>query len=319
MKREISMKKFLVTGSLGQIGTELVEALKKQYGRDNVVASGVDDSANVKVDGAYEFLDVTDAKRYHEVVKKHDIDTVIHLAAILSAKGEENPHLLWDINMNGLYNTLEIAREEGLKVFTPSSIAAFGPSTPMDNTPQVTIQRPTSIYGVSKVAGELLCDYYYHKFGVDTRGVRYPGIISYKQLPGGGTTDYAVHIYFDALKKGKFICNLGPETKLDMMYMDDAVGCVLDLLEADPERLIDRNAFNVSAMSIDPEMMKKSIQKVIPDFTIEYDVNPVLQEIANSWPNSLDVSAAEAQWDFKPKYDLDKMTETMLKGIKETY
>lgn len=313
------MKKFLVTGSMGQIGTELVETLQKHYGTDNVIASARRDPAKVNFEGPFENLDVNDAKSYHEVIKKHGIDTIIHLASILSAKGEENPQLLWDINMNGLYNTLEIARQEGCKVFTPSSIAAFGPSTPMDNTPQETIQRPTSIYGVSKVAGELLCDYYFHKFGVDTRGVRYPGIISYKQLPGGGTTDYAVHIYFDALKKGHFTCNLGPETKLDMMYMEDAVELVVDLMEADPSKLIDRNAFNVSAMSIDPEMMKASIQKFIPDFTVDYHVNPVLQQIADSWPNSLDCSAAKEQWNFKPNYDLDKMTETMLKGIKEMY
>ncbi len=312
------MKKILITGASGQIGTELTELLRRTYGVDNVVASSRSFAKNetVEKNGIFELVDVTDGKRLHEVVKKYNIDTIMNLAAILSAIGEKNPQLLWDVNMNGLYNCLEVARETGSMVFTPSSIAAFGPSTPKDLTPQDTIQRPSTIYGVSKVAGELLCDYYYNKFGVDTRGVRFPGLISYAALPGGGTTDYAVHIYYEALKNKKFTCNLNSETYMDMMYMPDALDSILQLSEADPSKLIHRNAFNVTAMSFCPEDIKNEITKHIPEFVMDYDVDPIKQKIANSWPNSLDDSDARKEWGWKPNYNLETMTVDMLEKLK---
>ncbi len=219
------MKKILVIGAKGQIGTDLVIKLAEIYGKENIVAAGIDERGGYNPDVKYEIVDVTDKQRIYDISKKYDIDTVINLAAVLSAVGEKNPMALWNINLNGVVNTLEVAKELKQKVFTPSSIAAFGPSTPLDNTPQVTIQRPTTIYGVSKVAGELLCDYYFLKYGVDARGVRFPGLISYKQLPGGGTTDYAVHIYFEALKNKKYTSYIDKGTYMDMMYMPDAIDC----------------------------------------------------------------------------------------------
>lgn len=315
---EVSMKKILITGASGQIGTELTKRLRQEYGNDNVVATNLHKHGNkiVEEDGIFECLDVTDGKSMHALTKKYGVDTIINLAAVLSAVGENNPQLLWDVNMNGLYNCLEIAREQKLMLFTPSSIAAFGPSTPPDLTPQDTIQRPTTIYGVSKVSGELLCDYYYQKYGVDTRGVRFPGLISYQALPGGGTTDYAVHIYYEALKQGKFTCNVGPETFMDMMYMPDALDSIIQLSEANPDKLKHRNAFNITAMSFNPEMIKEAIQKYIPSFTMDYDVDQMKQVIANSWPNSLDDSAARKEWGWNPKYDLDKMTVDMLEKLR---
>lgn len=315
------MKKILITGALGQIGTELITHLQGLYGQDSVIASGLHapQAQGTELNFIYELLDVTDAKAIYELTKKHQVDTVIHLAALLSAVGEKNPGLLWDVNMNGLYNVLEVARQEQFAVFTPSSIAAFGPSTPPDKTPQDTIQRPTTIYGVSKVAGELLCDYYFHKFGVDTRGVRYPGLISNAALPGGGTTDYAVHIYYEALKKGHFECELEADTQMDMMYMPDALNAIVNLMEADSSKLIHRNAFNVTAMSFTPAVIHKAIQKHIPEFAINYNVNAMKQAIANSWPNSLDDSAARAEWGWNPVYDLESMTVDMLSKLKTKF
>lgn len=231
--------------------------------------------------------------------------------------GESKPQLAYDINMNGLFNVLEVARETGSGVFTPSSIAAFGPSTPKDMTPQDTIQRPTTMYGVTKVAGELLCDYYHQRYGVDTRGVRFPGLISYKALPSGGTTDYAVHIYYEAIKNRKYTSYIAQGTKMDMMYMPDAIKSILDLMEADPSKLIHRNAFNIAAMSFAPEDLAAEIMKHIPDFRLDYAVDPVRQEIADSWPNSLDDSAARAEWGWKPEYDIAKMTADMLEKLSE--
>ncbi|NLJ78323.1 MAG: L-threonine 3-dehydrogenase [Tissierellia bacterium] len=314
------MKKILVTGALGQIGSELTMGLREQYGNANVIASSrrtKEGHEELMESGIFEIVDVADGEKLSEVVKKHRIDTIVHLAAILSAVGEERPNQAWNVNMNGLYNVLEIAREEDCAVFTPSSIAVFGDSTPPDNTPQDTIQRPNTMYGVTKVAGELLCDYYYHRFGVDTRGVRFPGLISYKTLPGGGTTDYAVHIYYDALKHKRYTSFIGKGTKMDMMYMPDALDAIVQLLDADPSRLIHRNAFNVTAMSFDPEEIAASIRKKIPEFELDYDVDPVRQAIANSWPNSMDDTAAREEWDWNPKYDLDAMTEDMLAKLGE--
>jgi len=313
------MRKILVTGALGQIGSELTMKLREVYGNDNVVASDLaarEGSEEVVQSGPFEIVDVINGKQIAEVVKKHNINTIVHLAAILSAVGEQKPQLAWNVNMNGLYNVLEVAREEKCSVFTPSSIAAFGDSTPKDNTPQDTIQRPNTMYGVTKVAGELLCDYYYHKFGVDTRGVRFPGLISYKTLPGGGTTDYAVHIYYEALKNKKYTCFIAEGTKMDMMYMPDALNAIMQLMEADPSKLKHRNAFNITAMSFAPEEIAAAIKKYIPEFEIEYDVDPVRQAIAESWPNSLDDSAAREEWGWNPKYDLDSMTKDMLEKLK---
>lgn len=312
------MKKILITGASGQIGTELTELLRVQYGVENVIATNLSVGKNetVEKNGIFEKLDVKDDKKMFELVKKYKVDTLINLAALLSAVGEKKPNLLWDVNMNGLYNCLEVARETGIMLFTPSSIAAFGLSTPADLTPQETIQRPTTIYGVSKVAGELLSDYYFNRFGVDTRGVRFPGIISYKSLPGGGTTDYAVHIYYEALKAQKFTCNLSGKTFMDMMYIPDAIDAIVQIMESDGSKLIHRNAFNITAMSICPEDIKREIQKHIPEFTLDYAVDEVRQNIANSWPNSLDDSCARQEWGWHPKYNLETMTTDMLKQLK---
>ncbi len=313
------LRKILITGALGQIGSELTEEMRRIYGSDNVVASSrriKEGHEKLIESGPFEVIDVNDPETLASAVDKYKINTIVNLAAILSATGEKDPQQCWNINMNGLYNILGIAKEKNCMVFTPSSIAAFGPSTPKDNTPQDTIQRPTTMYGVTKVAGELLCDYYYKKFGVDTRGVRFPGLISYATLPGGGTTDYAVHIYYEALKSKKYSSFIQKGTYMDMMYMPDALRAIIDLIEAAPDRLKHRNAFNVSAMSFEPEMLSASIRKFIPEFKLEYDVDPVRQEIADSWPNSLDDSDAKEEWDWNPKYDLDAMTKDMLEKLR---
>lgn len=311
-------RKILMTGCLGQIGSELTIAMRKIYGVDNVIASDLvrKDIPEVVEVGAFEQLDVLDDKRMAEVIDKYQVNTVIHLAAILSAVGEMKPELAYNINMNGLHNVLKIAKDKKLTVFTPSSIGSFGDSTPKDHTPQDTIQRPSTMYGVTKVAGELLCDYYFKRFGVDTRGVRFPGLISYFSLPGGGTTDYAVDIYYEALRHHKYTSFIARDTYMDMMYMPDAIKAISTLLEADPARLKHRNAFNVTAMSFEPEELAASIRKHIPDFVLDYDVDPVRQAIAESWPNSLDDSAAREEWDWKPDYQLPEMTEDMLKQLR---
>lgn len=312
------MKKILVSGSLGQIGSELVTKLREVYGAENVIASDIRKPEGNKVveSGPFEILDVTNYDQFLEVAKKHNVDTIMHLAALLSAVAEAKPQVAWNINMGGLVNALEVARELKCQFFTPSSIGSFGPSTPKDNTPQDTIQRPNTMYGVTKVSGELLCDYYHTKFGVDTRGVRFPGLISYVALPGGGTTDYAVDIYYEALKKGKYTSFIDKGTYMDMMYMPDAINAIITLMEADPSKLKHRNAFNITAMSFEPEQIAASIKKVIPSFEIEYDVDPVRQGIANSWPNSIDATAAKEEWGFKAEYDLDRMTRDMLEKLK---
>ena len=311
------MKKILVTGAVGQIGSELTMSLREKYGNDNVVASGRKTKPSDKLlnSGPFETVDCTNANELANVVKKYDIDTIYHLAAILSAVAEANPVLAWNVNINGLYNVLEVSREFNCAVFTPSSIGAFGPTTPLDNTPQDTIQRPNTMYGVTKVSGELLCDYYFKRFGVDTRGVRYPGIISNETLPGGGTTDYAVEIYYEAIKHKKYTCNLPAGTFLDMMYMPDAIKAGIDLMEADPSKLKHRNAFNVTAMSFDPEIIAAAIRKHIPEFTMNYDVDPVKKAIADTWPNSMDDSAARAEWGWDPKYKLPETVADMMEKI----
>ncbi|MDU5349574.1 MAG: NAD-dependent epimerase/dehydratase family protein [Peptostreptococcus sp.] len=310
------MKKILVTGATGQIGGDLISELSRIYGKDKVIGSARRKDPLDLDCNRYYSMDCRNLDDFYRIVKEEKVDTILHLAAILSAKGEEDPNLLWDINVNGLYNALEVSKEIGASLFVPSSIGAFGPSTPKDKTPQNTIQRPTTAYGVSKVTGELLCDYYHQKYGLDTRGVRFPGLISHKTLPGGGTTDYAVHIYYEAIKNKHYTSFIDKGTYMDMMYMPDAIDSIIKLMEADPDKLIDRNAFNVSSMSFEPEDIKRSIQKYIPEFTMDYDVDPVRQSIADSWPNSLDTSQAKLQWGFKPRYDLDAMTKDMLDNLK---
>ncbi|CDQ38213.1 NAD-dependent epimerase/dehydratase family protein [Virgibacillus salexigens] len=313
------MKKILVTGALGQIGSELVVKLREIYGVNQVIGTDIREADGIIAEGPFEVVDVTDASQLYQVANKYDVDTIMHLAALLSAKAEENPKLAWHINMGGLVNALEIARELNLQFFTPSSIGAFGPSTPKDHTPQDTLQRPTTMYGVNKVSGELLSDYYYHRFGVDTRGVRYPGLISHVTLPGGGTTDYAVEIYYEAIKKKAYTSCIASGTYMDMMYMPDALNAIIQLMEADPNRLKHRNAFNISAISAAPEDFAKAIQKHIPEFKLDFQVDPFKQKIADSWPNSIDSSAAAEEWDFKATYDIDKMTAEMLEKVSHKF
>ena len=309
------MERIMITGALGQIGSELVGKMRSIYGNDNVLATDIRQTADQS--GPFEILDVTDAQRVHDLAKDFGADTMVHMAALLSATAEENPLLAWNLNMGGLINALEASRELGMQFFTPSSIGAFGPSTPKKNTPQDTLQRPTTMYGVNKVAGELLCDYYHTKYGVDTRGVRFPGLISNVAQPGGGTTDYAVDIYYKAIEQGSYTSYIAEGTYMDMMYMPDALQAIVDLMEADPAKLIHRNAFNVTAMSFEPEQIAASIRKHIPDFKMSYAVDPARQEIADSWPDNIDASAAKSEWGFKASYDLDAMTFDMLEKLKK--
>jgi nucleoside-diphosphate-sugar epimerase len=312
------MKRILIIGSLGQLGSEIAYECRKRYGNDNVVLTDIRDDTNLPLvqGGPFYKVDCRDGEAVLEIVKKHNIDTIYHLAAILSATAERNPLNAWNINMGGLMITLEIARQMGCAVFTPSSIGAFGPTTPKKFTPQDTIQRPTSIYGVTKVAGELLCDYYNHKYDVDTRGVRFPGVISNLTPPGGGTTDYAVEIYYEAVRKHHYTCFLRGDTYLDMIYMPDAVQAAIQIMEADPARLRHRNAFNIAAMSFCPEEQAAYIRTHIPDFTISYDIDPVKQAIADSWPDVLEDYAARVEWDWKPKFELATITKDMLETIR---
>ncbi|UOE57558.1 L-threonine 3-dehydrogenase [Bacillus sp. CMF12] len=311
------MKRIMITGALGQIGSELTLKLREIYGTDNVIATDIRKSeSEAAQSGPFEMVDVTDAKSMLDTAKKYNVDTVIHMAALLSATAEANPVFAWNLNMGGLMNALETARECSAQFFTPSSIGAFGPSTPKDNTPQDTIHRPTTMYGVNKVAGELLSDYYYYKFGVDTRGLRFPGLISYVTPPGGGTTDYAVEIYYEAIKNGRYTSYIDQGTYMDMMYMPDALNAIVDLMEADADKLNHRNSFNVTAMSFEPEQIAAEIRKHIPGFEISYEVDPVRQAIADSWPNSIDASAAKEEWGFKADFDLAKMTADMLDKLK---
>lgn len=315
------MKKIMVTGSVGQIGSELTMALRKKYGNDNVLATGhkTQPKPELRESGPFEFINVTQRETIEEVVKKYNIDTIYHMSAILSAVGEKNPQLAWDVNMNGTYNILEIARErEMTRVFVPSSIAAFGPETPIDNTPQETILRPKTMYGVTKVAGELLCDYYVKRFGLDVRGCRYPGIISYETLPGGGTTDYAVAIFFEAVKYKKYSCYLREDTRLPMMYMPDCIKATLDLMDAEFSKLKHHSDFNVTAMSFSAAELAAEIKKHIPEFTVDYKPD-FRQAIADSWPNSLDDSAAREEWGWKPDYDLAAMTKDMLEVLSKRH
>jgi len=310
--------KILVTGACGQIGSELTLALRERYGAANVVAAGhrTPPSPRLRDSGPFEFIDVTQRETIAAVVNKHGIDTIYHLAAILSATGEQNPQLAWDVNINGLYNVLEVARQQGVtRLFCPSSIAVFGPETPRDNTPQETVLRPKTMYGVTKVTGELLCDYYARRFGLDVRGVRFPGIISSETMPGGGTTDYAVEIFYAAIEHRRYTCFLRPDTVLPMMYMPDCIKATLDLMAADPSRLRHRTDFNLTAFSFSPAELAAEIQKHIPDFICDYKPD-YRQAIADSWPRTIDDSAAREEWGWQPEYDLPTMVKDMLEKLR---
>ena len=316
------MKNVLIVGSTGQIGSELTMKLRRQIPEGNIVAGyipGAEPKGELLESGPAEIADVTNGAQLAQIVEKYKIDTIYNLAALLSAVAEKKPLLAWDIQMNGLINILEIAREKGCSVFTPSSIGSFGPNTPKVKTPQDTIQRPKTMYGVTKVATELLSDYYHTKYGVDTRSVRFPGLISNVTLPGGGTTDYAVEIFYSAVKGEKFVCPIKAGTFMDMMYMPDALKAMTDIMEADPTRLIHRNSFNVASMSFDPEIIYDAILKYIPNFEMEYDVDPVRQAIAESWPDSLDDSCARNEWDWTPSFTLDEMTQDMIKCLRKKF
>ncbi len=312
------MKNILIIGSTGQIGSELTMRLRKTYGATNVVAGyipGAEPKGELLESGPAEVADITNAQMLADIVDKYKIDTIYNLAALLSVVAEQKPLLAWKIGIDGLMNVLEVAREKGCAVFTPSSIACFGPETPSVMTPQDTIQRPRTIYGVTKVTGELLSDYYYNKYGVDTRSVRFPGLISNVTPPGGGTTDYAVDIFYSAVRGEHFECPLPQGTFLDMMYMPDALDGMINLMEADPARLVHRNSFNIAAMSFAPEHLEAAIKKVIPTFTMSYNIDPLKERIAKSCPDALDDSCARAEWDWSPKYDIDAMTADMIEKL----
>ena len=318
---KLETKKILVTGSVGQIGSELTMALREKYGNDNVVATGrkTKPSETLLNSGPFEFIDITDRKTVEKAVKDYDIDTIYNMAAILSAVGEEKPLLCWNVNIDGMYNILEIARDfQMTRVFVPSSIAAFGPETPRDNTPQETVLKPKTMYGVTKVAGELLGDYYFKRFGLDVRGVRYPGIISSETLPGGGTTDYAVEIFYEAIKNKKYTCFVKKDTVLPMMYMPDCIKGTIDLMEADVKKLKHHCDFNMASMSFSAEELAAEIKKHIPDFVCNYKPD-FRQEIADTWPKSIDDQASRMEWGWKPKYNISTMTEDMLEKLSKRY
>jgi len=314
------MEKILVTGATGQIGSELTLELRKRYGGDNVVAAGHKRNPNEKLlkSGPFEYIDVTDIESIENVMKKYEIDTIFHLAAILSAMGEEKPHLAWHVNVGGLYNILEIARKYDARVFWPSSIAVFGPEAPRVNTPQNTILIPRTIYGVTKVTGELLCNYYFVRFGLDVRSVRYPGIISSETPPGGGTTDYAVEMFYEAIKKKRYTCFVRENTVLPMMYMPDCIKAAIDLMEADSSKIRYRTSYNVGAMSFSAGELAAEIKKYIPEFQCEYKPD-FRQEIADSWPMSIDDSEARKDWCWSPSYDLASMTKDMIEKLTKRF
>ncbi len=315
------MKRILVTGACGQIGSELTLALRERYGGENVVAAGhrTQPPPALRDSGPFEFIDVTRREAIEAVVDRYDIDTVYHMAAILSATGEQNPHLAWNVNINGLYNVLEVARERGMvRVFCPSSIAAFGPETPKENTPQETILRPTTMYGITKVTGELLGNYYFRRFGLDVRGVRYPGIISSETPPGGGTTDYAVEIFYEAIRHRRYTCFVREDTVLPMMYMPDCIRATMMLMEADLSRLKHHADFNLAGLSFSAGELAAEIKKHIPDFVCTFEPD-FRQEIADSWPRTIDDSAAREEWGWSPQYDLAAMVEDMLQKLEKRF
>ena len=313
------MTKVLVIGACGQLGSELTIALRNLHGKDNVIASDIREGQGDLKNGPFELLNAMDKVNLLQIVVKYGITQIYHLAAVLSAKGEENPGFAWELNMGSLSNVLEIAKEHKLdKIYWPSSIAVFGPNTPVDNTPQNCVMDPNTVYGITKLAGERWCEYYFNHYGVDVRSLRYPGLIGYKTLPGGGTTDYAVDIYYKALQEGNFECFLSESTELPMMYMDDAVKATIDLMQADAEDVKVRSSYNVSAISFTPEQIANAIKKHIPEFQISYKPD-FRQDIADSWPNSIDDSDARQDWGWEHHFDLDKMTQEILEGLKKMF
>lgn len=315
------MKNILIIGATGQIGSELTMLLRRNYS-GNVVAGyipGAEPKGELKESGPSAIVDITNPQQIADAVSQYQVDTIYNLAALLSAVAENKPQLAWKIGLGGLFNALEVAREKHCAVFTPSSIGSFGPGTPKDKTPQDTVQRPKTMYGVTKVSGELLSDYYFTRFGVDTRSVRFPGLISYVTPPGGGTTDYAVDIYYSAAKGEKFVCPIAEGTYMDMMYMPDALRAAVEIMEADPSKLVHRNSFNIASMSFEPNTIYQNIRKYLPEFEMQYQVDPLRQAIAESWPNSLDDTCAREEWGWKPEYDLDAMTQDMLAKLKERF
>jgi len=312
------MEKILVIGCSGQIGSELTLELRKMYGDSNVIATDIRPApADITESGPFEILDVLDAAKLQLIVEHENITQIYHLAAILSGNAEKRPLPSWDINMRSLMNVLELAREVKLKkLFWPSSIAVFGPTTPRINTPQFTIMEPNTVYGISKLAGERWIEYYYQKYGVDTRSLRYPGLISYKTEAGGGTTDYAVEIFYEAIRKGSYECFLGPETALPMMFMPDAIKATIDVMEADSSKLSLRSSYNVGGICFTPHMLAEEIKKHIPGFEITYKPD-FRQAIADSWPDCIDDSVARKDWGLTDEYDLTRMTEVMLREIRK--
>ncbi len=319
MRKEI--KKILVTGALGQIGSELVMELRRRYGNSNVVASDIrpNPPKHIAESGPYEVVDVTKADNIRQVIIKYDIDTVFHMAAILSGVGEKDPQLCWNVNMNGTMNVLDLGvKFELARVIVPSSMAVWGRGIPKENVPQDSVLHPTSMYGVTKVAGERLCDYYVYRYGLDCRGLRYPGIISHETLPGGGTTDYAVEIFYEAIKNKKYTCFLKEDTMLPMMYMPDCIKATINLAEADFDKLVHHSDFNVAAFSFTPEQLADEIRKFIPDFEINYKPD-FRQAIADSWPHSIDDSCARREWGWQPSYDIYSMTKDMVEKLTEKH
>jgi len=310
------VKRILVTGAGGQIGSWLVPRLREIYGSSRVLATDVRHSGTPSDEGPFQVVDATNAKAVGQAAMRHRADTIFHLAAILSAVGERDPRLAWHINMTSLEAVLEVAREQGCAVFVPSSIGVFGSGTPKQMTPQDTVMRPETMYGVTKVAGELLCDYYHTRYAVDTRGVRFPGLVSYGAPPGGGTTDWAVDIFHKAVRDGRYTCFLGADTQLDFMYMPDAIRASIEIMEADASRLVHRHAFNVTAMQLTPASLAAEIGKHVEGFEMSYRVDPVRQAIADSWPDHVDDSAARAEWGWRPAYDVAAMTVDMLEHMR---
>ncbi|MFI3279817.1 MAG: NAD-dependent epimerase/dehydratase family protein [Rikenellaceae bacterium] len=311
------MKNILIIGAGGQIGSELTTYLRSIYGNSHVVATDVRECKSLGEDGPFEVVNALDATSIASTVARYNVDSVFNLVALLSAVGEKNPQMAWNVNMGALMNSLEVARQHHCQLFTPSSIGVFGASSPKDQTPQDTVMRPSTVYGVCKVTGELLGDYYHSRFGLDTRSIRFPGIISNVTLPGGGTTDYAVDIYYEAVKSGKFTCPIPHDVYMDMIYMPDALRACVELMEADPAKLVHRNSFNIASMSFSPAVIASEIQKRMPNFEMSYEVDPVKEKIANSWPNSLDDTCAREEWGWKPEWDLSSMTDDMLSVIAE--
>ncbi|MDX1363609.1 NAD-dependent epimerase/dehydratase family protein [Arenibacter latericius] len=309
-------KSILIIGACGQIGTELTLALRERYGNDQVIASDIrEGNQSLMESGPFEILDATDYKAVENVVMHYEIEEVYLMAAMLSATAEKFPMRAWDLNMNSLFHVLNLAKDKKInKVFWPSSIAVFGPTTPKEGTPQHTIMEPSTVYGISKQSGERWCSYYFKKYGVDVRSVRYPGLISWKTLPGGGTTDYAIDIFHNALASKKYKCFLNEGTKLPMMYMDDAIRATIAIMECDAEKITERSSYNLAGMSFTPAEITSSIRKQYPNFEIEYEPD-FRQDIADSWPSSIDDSAAQRDWDWKSQFDLDKTTEEMIRNL----